>query len=127
MKRFPFHRTPLLLLFITLTCSFVWAQSEDSNYKPLTNAAVVKLAKAGFKEKTIITIIASRPARFHLSAERMIEVKRTGLTAKIILAMMARQEGTDIDDPSWGDAGFFSARSENGNKNPPKSAKGGYG
>ena len=124
MKRFLFHRTPLLLLFIALTCSFVWAQSEDSNYKPLTNAAVVKLAKAGFKEKTIITIIASRPARFDLSPERMIELKKTGLTEKIILAMMARQAGTEIDDPSWGDDGFFSTRSDNADKNPAKSGKG---
>ncbi len=32
----------------------VWQQGSD---RPLTNAAVVKLVKAGFKEKTIIAII----------------------------------------------------------------------
>ena len=125
MKRFLFQHTPLLLLLIVLSCSYVWAQSADST--PLTNAAVVKLAKAGFKEKTIITIIASRPARFDLSTDRMIELKKTGLSEKIILAMMARQEGADIDDASFGDEGFFSGRSDSLDKDPAKSEKGNDG
>ncbi len=125
MKRFLFQHTPLLLLLIVLSCNYVWAQSADST--PLTNAAVVKLAKAGFKEKTIITIIASRPARFDLSTDRMIELKKTGLSEKIILAMMARQEGADIDDASFGDEGFFSGRSDSPDKDPAKSEKGNDG
>jgi len=126
MKRFPYQHTPLLLLFIVLSCNYVWAQSADSN-TPLTNAAVVKLAKAGFKEKTIITIIDSRPVRFELSPERMIELKRTGLSEKIILAMMARQAGNDIDYDSLGDEGFFSGPLDNGDKNPAKSGNGNDG
>ncbi len=122
MKSFLSHRTPLLLLFMVLGCSCVLAQSTDSN-GPLTNAAVVKLVKAGFKEKTVITIIASRPARFDLSPDRMIELKRTGLSEKIILAMMARQEGTDIDDASFGDDGFFNGSSDSTDKNSAKSEK----
>jgi hypothetical protein len=126
MKRFLFQHPPLLLLFIVLSCSYVYAQSGDSN-TPLTNTAVVKLAKAGFKEKTIITIIASRPARFDLSTERMIELKRTGLSEKIILAMMARQEGADIDDASFGDDGFFGSRADSPDRDPAKSDKGNDG
>jgi len=125
MKRFLFQHTPLLLVLIVLSCSYVWAQSADST--PLTNAAVVKLAKAGFKEKTIITIIASRPARFDLSTDRMIELKKTGLSEKIILAMMARQEGADIDDTSFGDDGFFNSRADSPDKDPAKSEKGNDG
>ena len=126
MKRFPYQHTPLLLLFILLSCNYVWAQSADSN-TPLTNAAVVKLVKAGFKEKTIITIIDSRPVRFELSTERMIELKRTGLSEKIILAMMARQAGNDIDYDSLGDDGFFSGRLDDADKNPAKSGNGNDG
>ena len=125
MKRFLFQHTPLLLLLIVLSCNYAWAQSADST--PLTNAAVVKLAKAGFKEKTIITIIASRPARFDLSTDRMIELKKTGLSEKIILAMMARQEGADIDDASFGDDGFFNSRADSPDKDPAKSEKGNDG
>jgi len=85
-----------------------FAQTSQSQ-KTLTNAAVVKLAKAGFKEKTIISIIAARIPNFDLSADRMIELKRNGVSEKIIVAMLARQEGMDVfDDDSWGDDSFMS-------------------
>jgi hypothetical protein len=84
------------------------AQNTQSQ-KTLTNAAVVKLSKAGFKEKTIISIINARVPNFDLSAERMIELKRNGVTEKIIVAMLARQEGMDLfNDDSWGDDEFIS-------------------
>jgi hypothetical protein len=84
------------------------AQTSQSQ-KTLTNAAVVKLAKAGFKEKTIISIIYARIPNFDLSADRMIELKRNGVTEKIIVAMLARQEGQDVfDDDSWSDDAFMS-------------------
>lgn len=73
---------------------------------PLTNAAIVKLTKAGFKEKTIISIISARVPRFDLSPDRMIELKRNGVTERIIVAMLARQEGMDPLDDAWGDEPF---------------------
>ena len=85
-----------------------WAQSSQSE-APLTNAAVVKLSKAGFKEKTIISIIAARIPRFDLSPDRMIELKKNGVSEKVIVAMLARQEGTTFDDDSWGDDSFSSS------------------
>ncbi|MCM3900314.1 MAG: hypothetical protein ND866_01260 [Pyrinomonadaceae bacterium] len=80
------------------------AQAQGTqNEAPLNNAAIVKLARAGFKEKTIISIIAARAPRFDLSADRMIELKRSGVSEKVIVAMLARQEGMEILDDSWGD------------------------
>src|SRR5690349_1836733 len=105
MKGFLFSRSLLLVLCLLLGSTFVCAQT--GNTAPLTNAAVVKLVKAGFKEKSIITIIASRPARFDLSTDRLIELKRTGVSEKVILAMMARQEGLDFNDEAWNDEDFF--------------------
>src|ERR1041384_1347721 len=105
MKGFLFSRSLLLVLCLLLGSTFVCAQT--GNTAPLTNAAVVKLVKAGFKEKSIITIIGSRPARFDLSTDRLIELKRTGVSEKVILAMMARQEGVDFNDEAWNDDGFF--------------------
>jgi len=77
--------------------------AQQSQPEPaLTNAAVVKLAKAGFKEKTIISIIAARIPAFDLSTERMIELKRSGVSEKIIVAMLARQQGMSVsDDEGW--------------------------
>lgn len=81
---------------------------QTSQTKTLNNAAVVKLAKAGFKEKTIISIINARVPNFDLSADRMIELKRNGVSEKIIVAMLARQEGMDVfDDESWSDEEFM--------------------
>jgi len=106
MKRILFSRSLLLVLCLLISCAAVWGQSRDTSI--LTNASVVKLVKAGFKEKSVISIIASRPVRFDLSTDRIIELKRTGVSEKIILAMMARQEGTEFPDDSLSDEEFFS-------------------
>lgn len=84
------------------------AQQTSQTQKSLNNAAVVKLAKAGFKEKTIISIINARIPNFDLSADRMIELKRNGVSEKIIVAMLARQEGMSLfDDEAWSDEEFM--------------------
>lgn len=106
MKRFIFSRSLLLIPVLLMTCSPVWGQS-GTNSEPLTNVAIVKLVKAGFKEKSIITIIASRPVTFDLSTDRIIELKRNGVSEKVILAMMARQEGTEFSDDNLSDEEFF--------------------
>ena len=115
MKTALFNLIPLCALLLVLNSVCVVAQTDQT---PLTNAAVVKLVKAGFKEKTIITIIASRPAKFDLSTDRMIELKRTGVSEKLILAMIARQEGTAFDDELWSDEGFSSGTLDNPQKTP---------
>ncbi len=95
---------------LVLVLSFVAsAQTQSNQQQVLNNAAVVKLTKAGFKEKTIISIINSRVPNFDLSADRMIELKRNGVTEKVIIAMLSRQEGLDmmLDDETWADDEFM--------------------
>ena len=100
MNSFLARSIVIVSLALTLSTSLMAQQKEA----PLTNANVVKLAKAGFKEKTIISIIYARIPAFDLSADRMIELKRSGVSEKVIVAMLARQEGMDpFDDESWGD------------------------
>ena len=116
MKRFLFSQSLLLILCLLIFCLPAWGQR--TNNAPLTNASIVKLVKAGFKEKSIITIIDSRPVTFDLSTDRIIELKRTGVSEKIILAMMARQEGTEFsDDEAMSDEEFFK-QSTNAAKTP---------
>ena len=95
--------------------------------KALNNAAVVKLAKAGFKEKTIISIIYSRIPNFDLSPDRMIELKRNGVSEKIIVAMLARQEGMDSfnDDDSWSDEEFITGLDPKTSTSPANRGSGG--
>lgn len=94
----------LLIVSLVLTLSTTLLAQQRQSEPTLTNAAVVKLVRAGFKEKTIISIISARIPAFDLSADRMIELKRSGVSEKIIVAMLARQEGVEfLDDESWGD------------------------
>ena len=79
----------------------------------MTNAEVIKLVKAGFKEKTIELIIASRIPNFELTTDQMIKLKRAGVSENIVVAMLARQEGTDVpadDGTAWGDDPFFNSK-----------------
>ena len=102
MNSFLARSIVIVSLALTLPATILAQQSQKES--PLTNTAVVKLAKAGFKEKTIISIIYARIPAFDLSPDRMIELKRSGVSEKVIVAMLARQEGMDpFDDDSWGD------------------------
>ena len=96
-----------LVLTLSLV-AFAQAQQPAQN-NILNNAAVVKLTKAGFKEKTIISIINTRIPNFDLSPDRMIDLKRSGVTEKVIMAMLSRQEGLDmmVDDENWSDEQFM--------------------
>jgi len=109
MKSF-FPTTLITLLLLAGSAFGVQAQTKDEG--PMTNAEVIKLVKAGFKEKTIVLIIASRIPNFELTSDRMIQLKRAGVSENIIVAMLARQEGTDMpaDDSSWGDDPFFNSK-----------------
>jgi hypothetical protein len=106
-----FFPTTLITLLLLAGSSFnVQAQTKDEG--PMTNAEVIKLVKAGFKEKTIVVIIASRIPNFDLSSDRMIQMKKAGVSENIIVAMLARQEGNDVpaDDSSFGDDPFFNSK-----------------
>ena len=108
MKLF-FPTTLITLLLLAGSALGVQAQTRDEG--PMTNAEVIKLVKAGFKEKTIVLIIASRIPKFDLTSDQMIKLKRAGVNENIIVAMLARQEGTDMpDDSSWGDDPFFTSK-----------------
>ncbi|MFN2452762.1 MAG: hypothetical protein ABR577_00930 [Pyrinomonadaceae bacterium] len=102
-----------LLLSVSAGGDFYAARAQER--KPnatsavLDNASVVKLVRAGFKEKTIIAIIHTRPAQFDLAPDQLVELKRSGVGENIILAMLARAEdanATASDDVVWNDDTF---------------------
>jgi hypothetical protein len=79
--------------FLCLSIFAIGALGQQQADGPLTNASIVRLVKAGFKEKTIITIIGNRPSDFKLDTEHLIELKRSGVNENIILAMLSSQMG----------------------------------
>jgi hypothetical protein len=102
MKRFSF--SILLSVFICVASAFA-QQNSDA---PLTNASVVKLVKAGFKDKTVIAIIGNRPNLFNLDPDQLIELKRQGVSENIILAMLSTQDPTYVlDGEEWANDAFF--------------------
>jgi hypothetical protein len=108
------------ILSATLLCLSLFVigvYGQQPNEGPLTNGAVVKLVKAGFKEKTIITIISSRPSDFKLGTEQLIELKRSGVNENIILAMLSSQMGTvfESDADEWAGDSFFKDLKRPGN------------
>ena len=108
-----FFPTTLITLLL-LAGSALGVQTQSKQEGPMTNAEVVKLVKAGFKEKTVILIISSRIPNFDLTSDQMIKLKRAGVNENIIVAMLARQEGNEVptDDSatSWGDDPFFNSK-----------------
>jgi hypothetical protein len=84
------------------------ASAQQNAQEPLTNASVVKLVRAGFREKTIVAIIRSRPGRFDLAPDRLIELKRSGVSENIILTMIGQDDSEFMSD----EYGFESSRSE---------------
>jgi hypothetical protein len=97
------------ILAVTCLClSFALGASAQQPDGPLTNAAVVRLVKAGFKEKTIIMIIGNRPGDFKLDTDHLIELKRSGVNENIILAMLSSQMGTVfVDEDEWTSDSMF--------------------
>ena len=81
--------------------------SAQRTEAPLTNAAVVKLVRAGFSEKAVIAIIRTRHARFELAPDKLIELKKSRVSEKVILAMLAREQTVEMASEDWGDDDAF--------------------
>jgi hypothetical protein len=92
-----------LAMASTMCCAMVSQAQGQQLQTPLTNAAVVKLVRAGFKEKTVMAIIRNRPNRFTLDPDRLVELKRNGVSENIILAMLTQSEPFAFSDDDWMD------------------------
>ncbi|MDQ6653224.1 MAG: hypothetical protein M3Y84_10820 [Acidobacteriota bacterium] len=92
---------------------------------PLTNAAVVKLVRAGFKEKTVIAIIHSRASRFNLDPDKLIELKQNGVSENIILAMLAQDESFAPGDEDWSGDSRSRGNTRRSNEVDPQTKSGG--
>ncbi|HZN00014.1 MAG TPA: hypothetical protein VFB70_11510, partial [Pyrinomonadaceae bacterium] len=118
------------LLSATLLCLSLFAVGSAQQTETLTNAGVIKLVKAGFKEKTIITIIGNRPSDFKLDTEDLIVLKRNGVNENIIMAMLSSHMGTVIvsNEDDWendGGASIFGSGASSKSASRSRGALGG--
>src|SRR5712691_10299259 len=96
------------ILLATLCCAASFSSyGQKLPEAPITNAAVIKLVRAGFKEKTVVAIIHSRPNHFNLDPDRLIELKRNGVSENIILAMLAQDQSFVFSEDDWANDSDF--------------------
>jgi len=107
-------KTFLKSVAVAILCLMASAAVAQTSLSPMTNSAVIKLVRAGFKEKTVMAIIHSRPNRFDLEPERLIELKRNGVSENIILAMLAQSDSAFFADDDWS----FSDANKKNKSNP---------
>jgi len=100
--------------------------AQDRREAPLTNASVIKLVRAGFKDKTVIAIIHSRPNVFKLEPERLIELKRNGVSENVILAMLS-QGNPSFSEEGWDDDTFFKSNPKRGGDDNQSGSTGIFG
>ncbi len=110
-----FRRVITLAVMSLLLATLAIAQQSPE--APLTNASITKLVRAGFSDKAVISIIGARPTRFDLAPDRLIELKKSGVSERIILAMLSRPD-LDVAADDWNDDSFF-----NDAKRPPLSGR----
>ena len=88
-----------------------WGAAAQRKDVTMTNSSIVKLVRAGFSDKAIVSIIGSRPTRFDLAPDDLIVLKKGGVSEKVILAMIARGGGGEVadlgGDDDWGDDELF--------------------
>jgi hypothetical protein len=78
----------ILLAFMLVACIGLSAQTQKSEKKPLTNADVVSMVKAGLSESTIALAIQKSATDFDTSPQELISLKNQGVPQKVLDAML---------------------------------------
>lgn len=88
------YLTPLFLVMVIILASGIVAIAQgvptNGPREVLTNESIVSLTKANFKERTIITLIRSSETQFDISTPKLVELKRRGVSERIISEMIER-------------------------------------
>ena len=78
----------VLLAFCAVTGVRAQSSSNTTQREVLTNDSIVNLTKAGFKERTIVTLIRTSETAFDISTLKLVELKKRGVNEKIISEMI---------------------------------------
>ena len=81
------YLVPLCLVISLLVAGDLYAQDSRPR-EILTNDSIVSLTKAGFKERTIVTLIRSSPTAFDITTLKLVELKKRGVSERIISEMI---------------------------------------
>jgi hypothetical protein len=75
----------LLLLFCLLILAPLFAQET------LNNDSVIKLVKSGLSEDAVVNIIQTQPGEYSLSTEDIGNLRKAGVSDRVIAAMLEKQ------------------------------------
>lgn len=91
------YLVPLFLaFFLIISTGQAIAQNPDLGQREiLTNESIISLSKAGFKERTIITLIRTSQTAFDISTSKLVELKKRGVSERIISEMVERTNSGD--------------------------------
>ncbi len=78
-----------LILFLLAAAALVAGASAQQNTKPMTNDDVISMAKNLLPESVILSAIKTNDTNFDVSATGLIALKKAGVTAKVMEAMLA--------------------------------------
>lgn len=67
--------------------------------KPLVNADIVKMVKAGLAENTIVLAIQNKPSSFDTSPEELIRLKEQGVSQGVLNAMLNASTPAPAEPP----------------------------
>ncbi|MFN0110064.1 MAG: hypothetical protein ACKVZH_14510 [Blastocatellia bacterium] len=80
------YLAPLCLVILLAAAN---AHAQDSKSREiLSNESIVSLTKAGFKERTIITLIRTSQTAFDITTLKLVDLKKRGVNERIISEMI---------------------------------------
>jgi len=85
-------KTKLLGIFVLASSLALCSGQTPAQKKPLTNADVLQMVKAGLAETVIVAAIQSSPANYDTSAVALIDLNQQSVSAKVQEAMLAAQK-----------------------------------
>ncbi len=81
-----------LLILCAASLSAVGLVSAQAPVREvLNNESIVNLVKARFKEATILSLIRTSPVSFDITTNKLVQLKKSGVSEKLITAMIERQ------------------------------------
>ncbi len=82
------YLVPLCLTLFFIAGSAFAQEQPIKSREILTNDSIISLAKAGFKERTIITLIRTSQTRFDISTQKLVEMKKRSVSERVISEMI---------------------------------------
>ena len=87
----------LVAAFATLTPSFAQNQPKSEQAAEITNTRVIEMSKLGLDDDIIIARIKHSTCRFQLTDNDLVDLKKAGVSPKVIAAMLDAVPTTPSD------------------------------